>query len=68
MIGGLSLKSLQLGNNKSNPLGSKQFPDRIWLPISEPFSTTQTDIFLLSYLILIAVLSPDGPPPTIQTS
>ena len=47
-------------------------PDRMWAPISEPFSITQTETSWLrsaaSCLRRIAADSPAGPPPTITTS
>src|SRR5262245_52616767 len=47
-------------------------PDRMWAPISEPFSSTQTETswpaFAASCFNRIAAQSPDGPPPTTTTS
>src|SRR5262245_41771063 len=54
------------------PIGSITAPERIWAPISEPFSIRQTDTSWLrsaaSCLRRIAAASPAGPPPTITTS
>ena len=56
------------GNKSKRVLGSKTAPERIWEPISDPFSRRQTERFGLSCLSLQAEASPDGPPPTITTS
>jgi len=65
-------KFFQPGNNSSNAVGWKQFPDSIWEPNSEPFSTTQTLnsrlYYFSNYFKRMAVDKPAGPPPTIKTS
>ena len=38
-----AFKSFQLGINSSSALGWKTFPDKIWAPISEPFSKRQIE-------------------------
>src|SRR5690606_29651598 len=53
-------------------MGSITAPERIWAPISEPFSTTQTlmscPFSAASWRSRIAADSPAGPPPTMTTS
>ena len=65
-------RSFQLGINSSSALGWKTLPERIWAPISEPFSSKHIEKFVLFFLFswanCIAVARPDGPPPTITTS
>ena len=65
-------KSFQSGISSFNAIGSKTFPDKIWAPTSEPFSTIHTEISLLfslaSCFIFIAAESPEGPAPTTTTS
>ena len=65
-IGGF--KSFQFGINSSSALVSKTFPLNIWAPISDAFSKTQIFKFEFNCFSLIAVVNPDGPPPTITTS
>jgi hypothetical protein len=64
--------SFQSGMSSFSPIGSITAPDRMWAPISEPFSIRQTDTSWLrsaaSCLSRIAADSPAGPPPTINTS
>ena len=64
--------SFQSGMSSFRPIGSITAPDRMWAPISEPFSIRQTDTSWLrsaaSCLSRIAADSPAGPPPTINTS
>ena len=64
--------SFQSGINSSNAVVWKTLPDNIWPPISALFSSTQivlSRFFSLKFCAsLIAVDSPDGPPPTMTTS
>ena len=64
--------SFQSGMSSLSPIGSITAPDRMWAPISEPFSIRQTDTSWLrsaaSCFRRIAAASPAGPPPTITTS
>jgi len=64
--------SFQSGISSFNPIGSITAPDRMWAPISEPFSIRQTETSWLrsaaSCFNRIAAASPAGPPPTITTS
>ena len=60
--------SFQSGINSFNALGSITAPDRIWAPISEPFSRTQTLVSGESCFSRMAAASPAGPPPTMTTS
>ena len=60
--------SFQPGINSSKALVSKTFPLNICAPISDAFSNKQIFNSELSCFNLIAVASPDGPPPTITTS
>ena len=64
--------SFQSGISSSRALGSKQFPDNMCAPISEPFSirhTLNSAFFSAANCFsLIAVDRPDGPPPTTTTS
>jgi hypothetical protein len=56
------------GSNSSSALGSTTAPDRMWAPISEPFSRTHTERSGLSCFTRIDAARPAGPPPTITTS
>src|SRR5262245_20895750 len=64
--------SFQSGMSSLSVRGSSTAPDRMWAPISAPFSITQTEISWPSSadscFRRIAALRPDGPPPTITTS
>src|SRR6478609_9320096 len=60
--------SCQSGISSLSARGSSTAPDRMWAPISLPFSTRQTDASGASCFNRIAAASPDGPPPTITTS
>ena len=66
LIGAFS--SLQFGSNSSNARVSKTFPLNIWAPISYAFSNKEIFKLESSCFYFIAVLSPEGPPPTITTS
>ena len=63
-----AFNSFQFGNNSSKALVSKTLPDKICAPISDAFSKRQTLISGFNCFNLIAVESPEGPPPTITTS
>ena len=58
----------QSGSSSSKALVSNTFPLNIWAPTSDAFSTTHTFVSAFNCLSLMAVDSPDGPPPTITTS
>ena len=64
--------SFQSGMSSLSVRGSSTAPDRMWAPISAPFSITQTETSwpssAASCFRRIAALRPDGPPPTITTS
>ncbi len=64
--------SLQLGNSSFSAIGSITAPDRMCAPISDPFSSTQTDTSrpasAARCFMRIAAASPAGPPPTTTTS
>ena len=66
LIGAFS--SLQFGSNSSNARVSKTFPLNIWAPISDAFSNKQMFKLESSCFNFIAVVNPEGPPPTITTS
>mmetsp|Transcript_92003 Transcript_92003/g.265454 ORF Transcript_92003/g.265454 Transcript_92003/m.265454 type:complete len:207 (+) Transcript_92003:1465-2085(+) len=55
-----------------NARGSKTLPERMWAPISAPFSTTQTlnslPASFATCFALMAAPRPAGPPPMISTS
>src|SRR5690606_17429020 len=65
-------RSFQSGNSSSSARGSNTLPDRMWAPISEPFSTTTTlssrPLSRASCPRRHAAARPLGPPPTITTS
>ena len=71
VLSGASL-SFQSGMSSLSARGSSTAPERMWAPISEPFSRTQTPISrpasAASCFRRIAAASPAGPPPTITTS
>jgi hypothetical protein len=56
------------GTSSASARGSITAPDRMWAPISEPFSSTQTEVSPESCLMRIAAARPAGPPPTTTTS
>ena len=62
----------QSGISSSRARGSSTAPERMWAPISDPFSTTQTETSwpcsAASCFRRIAAARPEGPPPTITTS
>ena len=64
--------SFQSGKSSLSALSSMTAPDRMWAPISEPFSTRQTDSSApdspASCIRRHAVDNPAGPPPTTTTS
>jgi len=60
--------SFQSGNSSAIARGSMTAPDRMWAPISEPFSIRQTEISGESCFRRIAAARPAGPPPTTTTS
>ena len=64
--------SLQFGSSSFSAIGSITAPDRMFAPISDPFSSTQTDTSrpasAARCFTRIAAASPAGPPPTTTTS
>ncbi len=64
--------AFQSGISSFRPRGSITAPDRMWAPISEPFSNTATEssdpASAASCFSRIAADRPAGPPPTITTS
>ena len=64
--------AFQSGISSFRAWGSKTAPERIWAPISAPFSMTQTDVSrpfsAASCFRRIAAERPAGPPPTTTTS
>ena len=62
------MSSRQSGSSSSNARGSITAPERMWAPISPPFSTRHTAASGASCLSLMAAAKPAGPPPTTSTS
>src|SRR3954469_22697425 len=60
--------SFQSGMSSPIARGSITAPERMWAPISEPFSSTHTEVSGESCFTRIAAARPAGPPPTTTTS
>src|SRR3954464_11079605 len=60
--------SFQSGMSSPIARGSITAPERMWAPISEPFSSTHTEVSGESCFTRRAAASPAGPPPTTTTS